>query len=172
MDGVHVVDECLHGLVYAVHGLVDGMLLKAGFALKTCEVFLQIVVDGDVVEVAQVFACQLLQVLHLFLIRHAYVRGKIEVEGWNCLTTVHLVLASFQRNASQYCCSLDALCWTARTMTGCESMFENDIQWVLYASQTLGRIIVFIMDMNVVMHDGVANILREEVVVDEWLGGF
>ena len=51
-------------------------------------------------------------------------------------------------------------------------MLENDVQWVLYASQTLGRIIVFIMDMNVVMHDGVANILREEVVVDEWLGGF
>ena len=57
-------------------------------------------------------------------------------------------------------------------MTGCESMFENDIQWMLYASQTLGRIIVFIMDMDVVMHDGVANILREEIVVDEWLGGF
>ncbi len=59
-----------------------------------------------------------------------------------------------------------------RTMTGCESMFENDIQWVLYASQALGGIIVFIMDMNVVVHDGVANILREEVVVDEWLGSF
>ena len=44
-------------------------------------------------------------------------------------------------------------------MTSGETMLKDDIQWVLNASQTLGWIIVFVVDMNVVVHDGVANIL-------------
>ena len=85
---------------------------------------------------------------------------------------MHLVLASFQRDASQYSCSFNTLSRTARSMTSGETMLKDDIQWVLNASQTLGWIIVFVVDMNVVVHDGVANILWKEVIIDKWLGGF
>ena len=113
MDGVHVVDESLHSLMHAVHGLVDGVLLQALATLQIVEWLLQIVVDWSIIEVAQVFACQLLQVLHLFLIRHAYVWSQIEVEGWDSLTAVHLVLAGLERDTSQHGCGLDALGWAA-----------------------------------------------------------
>ena len=113
MDGVHVVDECLHRLMHAVHGLVDGVLLQAFAALQSVERLLYVVVDRRIIEVAQVFACQLLQVLHLFLVRHAYVWSQIEVEGWDGLAAVHLVLAGFERDTSQHGCGLDALGRTA-----------------------------------------------------------
>ena len=113
MDGVHVVDEGFHRLMHAVHGLVDGVLLQACLALQAFQRLLLVVVDRSIVEVLQVFACQLLQVLHLFLIRHAYVRSQVEVEGWDSLSAVHFVLAGFQRDASQYGSGLYALGRTA-----------------------------------------------------------
>ena len=43
---------------------------------------------------------------------------------------------------------------------------------MLHAGETLGWVIVLIVNMYIVVHDGVAYILREEVVVDEWFSGF
>ena len=99
--------------MHAVHGLVDGVLLQAFAALQSVERLLYVVVDWRIIEVAQVFACQLLQVLYLFLLRHAYVWSQIEVEGWDGLAAVHLVLAGFERDTSQHGCGLDALGRTA-----------------------------------------------------------
>lgn len=49
-----------------------------------------------------------------------------------------------------------------------ESMLENYVQWVLNTSQTLGWIIVFIVDVDVVMCNGVAYLLGKEIIVNEW----
>ena len=57
-------------------------------------------------------------------------------------------------------------------MTGCETVVQNHVERMLHAGETLGRVIVLIVNMYIVVHDGVAYILREEVVVDEWFGGF
>lgn len=39
VDCVHIVNECLHCLMYSVYGLVDGMLLQALFTFQACQVF-------------------------------------------------------------------------------------------------------------------------------------
>ena len=53
-----------------------------------------------------------------------------------------------------------------------ESMLENYVQWVLNTSQTLGWIIVFIVDVDVVMCNGVAYLLGKKIIVNEWFSGF
>ena len=122
--------------------------------------------------ILEVFARELLQVFHFLLVRHSYVWSQVEVESRNSLTTVHLVLTGFQRDASQYGCCLNTLGWTAGTMASCETMLQDDVERMLYASQTLGRIIIFVVYMNVVVQDGVTNFLAEEVVVNEWFCSF
>ena len=51
VDGVHVVDEGFHGLVYAGHGPVDGMLQQAFFSLQVVQRALQEVVQFLLIEV-------------------------------------------------------------------------------------------------------------------------
>ena len=68
VDGIHVVDESLHGLVDTSHGLVDGMLLQALLPLQSFEREVQVVLDGSLVEVAEILSGEILQFLHLFYI--------------------------------------------------------------------------------------------------------
>ena len=144
--------------MHAVHGLVDGVLLQACLALQSVQWLLLVVIDRSVVEVLQVFACQLLQVLHLFLIRHAYVWSQVEVEGWDSLSAVHFVLACFQRDAGQYGCCLYALGRTAGTVACRESVVQDDVQRMLHAGEALGWIVVLVVDVEIVVCNGVARL--------------
>ena len=109
MDGVHVVDEGLHCLVHAAHGLVDGMLAHAVDALQPVERLLQVVDERLVVEGAVVLAVQVFQVFQLLFIRQADEGCEVEIKGGNGLPTVHLVLGALHRDAGQHACRLDAL---------------------------------------------------------------
>ena len=84
-------------------------MFQALAALQSVEWLLDVVIDWRIVEVAQVFACQLLQVLYLFMVRHAYVWSQIEPEDWDGLASLHLVLAGLDGDASQDGCGFDAL---------------------------------------------------------------
>ncbi|CUQ54890.1 Uncharacterised protein [Segatella copri] len=44
-------------------------------------------------------------------------------------------------------------------MTGCESVVQNHVERMLHAGETLCRVIVLIVNMYIVVHDGVAYIL-------------
>ena len=57
-------------------------------------------------------------------------------------------------------------------MTGCESMLQNDIEWMLYAGKTLGGIVILIVYVEVVVLDGVARLFAQKIVVYKWFGGF
>lgn len=54
VDGVHVVDECFHSLVYAVDGLVDGVLQRTVLAFESVERLFDEVVKFYVIQVAEV----------------------------------------------------------------------------------------------------------------------
>ena len=90
------MDEGLHGLVYAVDGLVDGVLLQSVVALKAVEVGDEVVVDGCVHEVCEALACQLLEVAQLLLVARPHEGREVEVEGRDGLSAVHLVLCRLQ----------------------------------------------------------------------------
>ena len=55
-----------------------------------------------------------------------------------------------------------------RAKAATSNAYANYSHCLLYTS----RVIVLIVNIYIVVHDGVAYILREEVVVDEWFGGF
>ncbi len=171
VNGVHVVDESLHGLVYATYGLVDSVLLQALLALKAVEREVQVVVDLIIIEVAEVLAGEFLQLLYFFFIRGTHVRSQIEVEGGNGLTTVHLVLCCLHGDTTHDAGCLDALCGTTLTMSGTETTLQDMVQGVLDAGQRLGGIVVLVVDMQQIGTNGLACILAQQVVVYEGLGG-
>ena len=109
VDGVHVVDERLHRLVHASHGLVDGMLLGTLFSRQSVEWLLDIIHQGLVVEVLIALAVQVFQGFQFLDITQTDVGCQIEIEGGDGLTTVHLVLGPFHRDTSQDRCCFDAL---------------------------------------------------------------
>ena len=89
------MDEGLHCLVYTTHGLVDSMLLGTFLARQSVKGLLDIIHQGLVVEVLVTLTIQVFQGFQLLDIAHADVGCQIEVEGWDGLSTVHLVLAAF-----------------------------------------------------------------------------
>ena len=171
MDGVHVVDKGLHGLVHAAHGLVDGMLLGALASLQPVQRFLQIVHQRLVVQVFITLAVQVLQCFQFFDIRQAHVGSQIEVEGGNGLSAVHLVLAALHRDAGQHGGRLDAPSRPRSTVSGNESAVQDVVQRMLHAGQRLRRIVVLVMDVQIVVLHGVAALRRQQIVIDEGLGG-
>ena len=170
VDGVHVVDERLHRLVDAADGLVDGMLEGAVAALEADEVALDVVVDPDTLEIAVVHVEQLADLVHLFIEGLADERGEVEVEGRDGLAAVHLVLHRFHGDAGEDGGRLDALGRAGLAVAGAEAVLEDEVQRVLDAGQGLGRIIVLVVDMDVVLRHGVADIVGEEALVHIALG--
>ena len=108
VDGVHIVDEGLHRLVYAAHGLVDGVLAGALAACQSVEGFLDVVHQRFLIHVAVVLAVEFLQGLQLLDIAHADVGSEVEVEGGDGLSAVHLVLGALHGDTGQHRGRLDA----------------------------------------------------------------
>ena len=96
MDGVHVVDECLHSLMYTAYSAVHGLLLDALITCEVAQVLLQVIGEFDIHQMAQVLALVALQVADLLLIGEAYVGSKIEIESGDGLSSVHFVLCCFE----------------------------------------------------------------------------
>ena len=56
-------------------------------------------------------------------------------------------------------------------MTGCESMLQNDIEWMLYAGKTLGGIVILIVYVEVVVLDGAAPLFAQKIFLYKRFGG-
>ena len=171
VDGVHVVDECLHCLVYAAHGAVDGVVKDTLLAGETGELCGEVILDLSVVEIGIVFAVELLEVLNLLDIGRAYVGRHIEVERGDGLTAVHLVLCRLHGYATHDAGRLDALGRTALSVTGTEATLQDVIQGVLHAGERLGGIVVLVVDMDISVLDGIAHVFREKACIHVRLRG-
>ena len=171
VDGVHVVDKCLHRLVHTTHRPVDGMVHDAVVTLQEIQFALDIVVDSHVIEAAVVLPHERLQVLHLLDIGTAYVGGQVEVKSGYRLTAVHLVLGGLHRDAGDDTGRLDALGGARLAVASHVALLEHLVQRVLHAGETLGGIIVLVVDMQVIAAHGFTCFLAQQVVVDEGLGG-
>ena len=51
-------------------------------------------------------------------------------------------------------------------MTGCESMLQDDIEWMLYAGKGFRRIVIFVVDMNIVLFYSVTDIIGQKIVIN------
>ena len=125
MDGVHVVDECLHRLVYAVDGAVDGVLLEALIALQEDKVCGDIILNLSIVQVLQVHTGEVFDILDLFDVALAHIGGEVEVEGRDGLSAMHLVLHRLHRDTCHDRGGLDTLCGAALAMSGLYAMLEH-----------------------------------------------
>ena len=119
-----------------------------------------------------VFSIQFFQVLDFLDEAVAHVGGKVEIECRDGLSAVHLVLGCFQRDASQDTGSLDAFGRARFAVSGREAVFQNMVQRMLHACQALGGIIILVMDVQIVLGDGIQNFFTQQIVVHERLGGF
>ena len=54
MDGVHVVDECFHGLVHAAYRAVDRVLSQPLISLKSFKGEAQVVVEFGILDMGKV----------------------------------------------------------------------------------------------------------------------
>ena len=172
VDGVHIVDKRFHGLVYAFHSLVDGVLQRALFACQSVERLLDEVVELDVVKVGVVFAGKRFRVLHLFDERTAHKRCEVEIESRNGLAAVHFVLCRFHGDTADDACRFDAFCRARFPMSGIEAVVQNLVERMLHASEALSRIVILVMHVQVAVSDSFHGFRRQEIVVDERFGSF
>ena len=156
--------------MYTGHRFVDGMLTGTISTLQAIQRGLEIVHQRLVVQVLQALAIQVFECFQLLDIAQAHEWCQIKVEGRNSLSAVHLVLSALQRDTSQYAGRLDTLGSTRGTMSGSKTVLQDVVQWVLHASKTLGRIVILIVNVQIVMLNGVATLLAQQIVVYEWLG--
>ena len=94
MDGVHVVHECLHSLVYAAYSHIDGMLFQPLVALYSYQIALDVIVDRSIFQMVEVNAFERGEFVDFLLVGLPYVRSQIEVECRNRLTAMHFILDS------------------------------------------------------------------------------
>ena len=172
MDCVHVVNEGFHGLMHPTDRLIHGMLQTAQFVVEAVEGAFDIIFQRCVVEGFQVDIHYLLGLFQLFYIRLAHVWGKIEIECRYSLTSVHLVLSCFQRYARYHTGCLNAFCRTALAMTCHKTMLENFIERMLHAGQRLGRVVVFVVDMDIVVQHGLTHLLAQQIIIHKGLCAF
>ena len=171
VNRVHIMNKRLHCLMHPSYSLVNGMLLGTLLAGKTVKRLLDIVHQRLIVQVAIVLAIQILQSFQLFNIAHTHVWSQIEVEGRDSLTTMHLVLGTLHRDTSQNRRRLYTLCRTTGTMTGNKSAGEDIVERMLYTGKRLRRIIILVVDVQIVMLHSIATLFRKQIVIDERLRG-
>ena len=158
--------------MHPCHRFVDGMLHDAVFAFQSLERAFEIVVQRLVIERSIALTVELLKCLQLFDKTQSDVRGQIEVESWNGLSAVHLVLRCFQRDTRQHTGRLDALGCPRRAMASRKTVIENVVQRMLTAGERLCGIIIFVVYMQIVMLHGLPAFLAKKIVVDKGFGRF
>ena len=172
MDGIHIMDECLHSLMHATYGTVHGLLTHAVDASLVAKRFNQIVLDLLCVEFRILLSFILLKATKLLKIGHVDVWCEIEVESRNSLSTMHLILCSLERDTSLNACCLNALGRTALGMSGLQTMLKDGIERVLYTGKRLGWIVVLVMNMYITALHGTLHLFVKQIVINEWLGAF
>ncbi len=85
---------------------------------------------------------------------------------------MHFVLGCFKRDACYHAGSLDALCRAGFAVSGYEAMSQDVVERMLDTGEAFGRVVVFIVDMEVTVAHGIAGLGGEQVIVNERLGGF
>ena len=171
MDGIHVVDECFHGLVYTVHGAVDGMLFHALVALHEKQVFGEIVIDRCIIEMLQVGSGEVFNVLHFLYITFAYIRSEIEVECRDGLSSMHFVLYGLHGDACHDGSGFDAFGRARLAMSCHEAIVQNLVERMLDASKRFGRIIILVVDVEVIVLYRPKRFFGQKIVVYEGFGG-
>ena len=83
---------------------------------------------------------------------------------------MHLVLGGLHRDTGDNTCSLDALSRARFAMTSHIALLEHLVQWVLHTGQTLGGIVVLVMDVQIVTAHSLTCLLAQEIVIHEGLG--
>ena len=102
MDGIHIVDKRLHGLMHTSHSLVDGMLLGTLLTRQAVERLLDIIHQRLLIEILIALTIQVLKGFQLLNIAHTDIGCQIEIEGRDCLSAVHLILTALHRDTSQH----------------------------------------------------------------------
>ena len=171
VDGVHVVDKGFHSLVYAADGLVDCMLDGTVLTLKAGKVALDVIVYLDGLERAVVSIHEGADFVDLFLEGLAYERSKLEVEGRNGLASVHLVLDGLHGDAGEHTGGFYPLCGTGFPVAGPESVLKDDVQGMLDAGEGLCRIVVLVVNMNIVVGYRVAHVIGKQAFINITLCG-
>ena len=172
MDGIHVMDECLHSLMHSSYGTVHSLLTHAVDASLVAKRFNQIVLDLLCVEFRILLSFILLKATELLQIGHVDVWCEIEVESRNCLSTMHLILSSLERNTRLNTGSFYTLSRTALGMSSLQTMLKDGIKRVLYACKRLGWIVVLVMNMYISAFHSSLNLFIKQIVINEWLGAF
>ncbi len=158
--------------MHTCHSAVDGLLHDSFVALQLAQRLAQVVLDFDVEQMGEILVLIVLQILDFLLVGHAHVWREVEVERRNCLTTVHLVLRRFERNAGLHRSCLDALCRTALGVCGLQSVLQDGVERMLHAGERLGRIVVLVVDVDVAVADSIAHLGAQKVIIDERLSRF
>ena len=169
MYRIHIMNESLHTLVHTLHRLVDSMLLDTLAPSQARERRLQIIIDLHIIKLAKVLCIQILQLLDLLDIALAHERSQIKIKSRNSLTTMHLVLHRLHTDTAQYRSRLNTLGRAALTMPRLKTIFQNLVQRVLHTRQRLRRVIILVVDMQIVVLDRLLDIITQQVVVHERL---
>ena len=117
------------------HRLVDGMLADTVDTRQLVKRLFDIVHEHLVIQGAIVLPVEVLQGFQLFYIRTADIRSEIEVKGGNSLTTMHLVLGTFQRDTSKHCRRLDTFGRTTGAMPCDKALCQDIVKRVLHTGQ-------------------------------------
>ena len=56
-------------------------------------------------------------------------------------------------------------------MSGMESLIQNLVQWMLEACETLGRVVVLVVDVNISVIDRLSDIFGQQAFVNVSLCG-
>ena len=127
------------------------MLDDAVVSLYTHKVSLQIVVYRYIIETCVALAVDLTDLIELLPECPSYERSHIEVKCRNSLTSMHFVLDCLQGNTSENARSLNSLRRAGLTVACEESVLQDLVQRVLDAGETLGRVVVLVVDMDVIV---------------------
>ncbi len=84
---------------------------------------------------------------------------------------MHLVLGCLERDACNHACCLYSFCRSRLAVTGHKSALKNPVERMLHACQTLGGIIILVVDMDIIVLYSLFHLGGEKIVVDERFGG-
>ena len=85
---------------------------------------------------------------------------------------MHFVLSGFKRYAGYDAGCLDTFGRSRFAVAGNETVVEDIVERMLYASEAFGRVVVFVVNMDIVVAYGIAGFRCEEIVVYEGFCGF